>query len=70
MKRKFDLSKMHASIERFLRMKPRAHGAEDIEVMENRIALLDALYAMDGRDKKDHPQHGLYTGLFEQYIKN
>ena len=70
MKRKFDLSKMDASIKRFLQMKPRAHGAEDIEVMENRIALLDALYEMDGRDKKDHPQHGLYTGLYEQYIND
>lgn len=70
MKRKFDLRKMHSSIERFLRMKPRAQGAEDIEVMENRIALLDALYEMDGRGKKEHPQHGLYTGLFAKYIKD
>lgn len=70
MKRKYDIKNVHPSVERFLRMTPRKYGAEDIEVMENRIALLDALYEIDGRDKRDHPQHGLYTGLFEQYIKD
>lgn len=49
---------------------PRLYGAQDVEVMENRSHLLDALYEMDGRDKKEHPQHGLYTGLFNQYIKD
>lgn len=70
MKRKFNLKKLHPSVQRFLRMKPRQAGAEDIEVMENRITLLDALYFMDGRDKPDHPEHGLYTGLFAKYIKD
>lgn len=70
MKRKFDLRKMDPTIERFLRTKPRQYGAEDIEVMENRIALLDALYDMDGRSNPDHAQHGLYVGLFAKYIKD
>lgn len=28
---------------------------------------LDALYLEDGRDRHDHPLHGLYTGLAQQY---
>jgi len=28
------------------------------------------LYEIDKRDKKGHPQYGLYTGLFKQYIKS
>lgn len=70
MKRKFNLSKMHPSVKRFFQFEPQAYGAEDFDAMENRVALLDALYVIDGRDKRDHAQHGLYTGLFSQYIKN
>jgi len=70
MKRKFNLKNLHPSVERFFRMQPRAYGAEDIDTMENRIALMDALYEIDKRDKKGHPQYGLYTGLFKQYIKS
>ena len=28
---------------------------------------LNRLYIIDGRDKKDHPQHATYTGLWEKY---
>lgn len=30
-------------------------------------ARLERLYKIDGRDKKDHPKHGLYTGLTLKY---
>lgn len=36
---------------------------EDTEAMLNRVARLDRLYVEAGRDKPDHPMHGLYTGL-------
>jgi len=42
-------------------------GAEDVEAMNNRIKWLDCLYLHDGRDKKDHPSHGVYTGLAAKY---
>lgn len=29
--------------------------------------LLEAWYEADGRHDRSHPQHGLYTGLAEQY---
>lgn len=29
---------------------------------------LDDLYERDGRDRHDHPLHGLYTGLAQQYL--
>lgn len=31
----------------------------------DRQRYLEALYAADGRASKDHPLHGLYTGLLE-----
>ena len=46
---------------------PAKPGAEDAEAMTNRVLWLDALYLHDGRDKRNHPNHGLYTGLWKQY---
>jgi hypothetical protein len=48
-------------------MIPSKPGAEDIEVMANRQAWMFELYMYDGRDKRDHPMHGLYTGLAQKY---
>ena len=31
------------------------------------VERLERLYYIDGRDKKDHPQHGIYTGLSAKY---
>jgi hypothetical protein len=42
-------------------------GAEDVEAMANRQRWLNELYMYDGRDKRDHPMHGLYTGLAQKY---
>ena len=28
---------------------------------------LERLFFIDGRDKPEHPQHGLFTGLAEKY---
>lgn len=30
---------------------------------------LEAWYAQDGRHNHDHPMHGLYTGLVDQYAQ-
>ena len=40
-------------------MIPSKPGAEDIQAMSNRQAWLVELFFLDGRDRKDHPQHGL-----------
>lgn len=48
-------------------MIPSKPGAEDIESMSNRQAWLVELFFLDGRDQKDHPQHGLFTGLAQKY---
>jgi|LakMenEpi03Aug12_release.lakeMendotaPanAssembly.Ray.scaffolds.fasta_scaffold622301_2 hypothetical protein len=40
---------------------------EGIDADRNRVALLDALYAEDGRGSADHPLHGTYTGLYETF---
>tara|TARA_Y100000289_G_scaffold47947_1_gene48335 strand:+ start:162 stop:335 length:174 start_codon:yes stop_codon:yes gene_type:complete len=48
-------------------MIPCKPGAEDVEAMANRVLWLDQLYVLDGRDKRDHELHGLYTGLAFKY---
>jgi hypothetical protein len=45
----------------------RKFGAEDVEVMQNRVNWLDMLYKLEGRDNKDHKMHGLYTGLHAKH---
>ena len=42
-------------------------GAEDTEANFNRVKWLEMLYFHEGRDKVDHPQRGLYTGLFKKH---
>lgn len=34
---------------------------------EARIERLEQLYFLDGRDKRDHPDHMTYTGLAMKY---
>ena len=48
-------------------MMPSKPGAEDQEAMRNRSAWIEALYKYEGRDDKDHPMHGLYTGLAKKH---
>ena len=42
-------------------------GAEDIEALRNRQLWIEYLYELDGRHRKDHPRHGVYTGLAKAY---
>lgn len=42
-------------------------GGEDVHVMRSRVAWLNFLYALDGRESVDHPEHGLFTGLHQKY---
>ena len=42
----------------------------EVIVDQNRADLLDKLYFWDGRDKKDHPLHATYTGLYRKYTAN
>lgn len=69
MKRKFKLSALQAKAPKFLRVTPQKPGAEDVEAMQNRFDLLEALFEMDGRHDTSHPFHHTYTGLFDKYIK-
>ena len=48
-------------------MIPCKPGAEDVEAMSNRMAWLEELYFLDGRDQMSHPQYGLFTGLALKY---
>ena len=46
---------------------PNKPGAEDTIAMANRVKWLDALYLYEARNEKDHPMHGLYTGLAKKH---
>lgn len=35
-----------------------------------RQAELEELYQRDGRDRKSHPMHALYTGLWQQWTQD
>lgn len=46
-----------------------AHGAENAAEMIRRVKLMEKLYIDDGRDKREHPLHGTFTGLMSQDLK-
>ena len=48
-------------------MIPCKPGAEDIEAMNNRVAWMNMLYKLEGRDRADHPKRGLYTSLNKKH---
>ena len=52
-----------------MRTKANHPGAEDIEAMDNRIIVLDWLYRLDQREQKNHPHHGLYVNLWQQFLE-
>ena len=39
-----------------------------LEENSKRVDYLDELYKLDGRDKKDHPKAGLFTGLHQEIL--
>ena len=43
------------------------YGAEDVADCEARIQALKTWYLADGRNRKNHPLHGTYTGLYNLY---
>jgi hypothetical protein len=48
-----------------LRTKPNRYGAEDVEVMNNRVAALELLYHAARRDDPNNTHHHCYTGLWD-----
>ena len=48
-------------------MIPCKPGAEDVKAMANRQEWMNKLYVYDGRNKRNHPMHGLFTGLAQKY---
>ena len=39
----------------------------DVEEQQKRVIFMDHCYKESGRDNKDHPMHGVYTGLWEEF---
>ena len=37
-----------------------------VEEGRKRVAYMEYLFWLDGRDNPDHPQHSTFTGLFEE----
>jgi hypothetical protein len=46
---------------------PELQPWQKVVIEDDRQEYIDWLYQLDGRDKKSHPFHGLYTGLAEKY---
>ena len=44
-----------------------AYGAEDVKEQQARTEYLERLYHADLRYMKEHPFHGLFTGLYQLY---
>ena len=42
----------------------------DCEEEEKRVLFMDHLYKCDNRHFKDHPLHGLFTGLWQNFCLN
>ena len=49
---------------------PALPGAEDTDLMMDRVIVLELLYHLDGRDNQSHPHHNTYTGLWQNYQAN
>tara|TARA_Y100000361_G_C11132444_1_gene329805 strand:+ start:159 stop:353 length:195 start_codon:yes stop_codon:yes gene_type:complete len=41
-------------------------GPEWVKEQSERMQRMERLYVLDGRHLSNHPQHGLYTGLYEK----
>ena len=39
----------------------------DVEEQHKRAIFIEHCYKVYGRDNKDHPMHGVYTGLWEEF---
>jgi hypothetical protein len=43
-------------------------NAEDVEASNNRVLALNWLYRLSGREQPNHPEHGTYTGLWQDFL--
>ena len=48
-------------------MQDESTGREGVKAMAERVRIMDERYHESGRDKPEHPMHGFYTGLAEEY---
>jgi len=55
---------------RLLRTEALSYGATDIQAMNHRVAVLDALFHLDGRHLPGHPLKSTYTGLISSLDEN
>jgi hypothetical protein len=42
----------------------------DIEEEQKRVFFMEHMYRCSGRSDKNHPMHGFYTGLWQQFCIN
>ena len=52
---------------RSIKTETTAYGATDVDAMNARVIVMDALYHLAGRNNPDHTCTGLYTGLWAPY---
>jgi hypothetical protein len=45
-----------------------SYGATDTQANSNRVQWMEMLFMLEGRDKRDHPKCGLFTGLHRKHF--
>ena len=48
-------------------MEEESTGREGVKAMAERVRIMNERYKKSGRDAKNHPMHGFYTGLKTEY---
>ena len=48
-------------------MEEESTGREGVKAMAERVRIMNERYKKSGRDEKNHPMHGFYTGLKAEY---
>ena len=48
-------------------MEEESTGREGVKAMAERVRIMNERYKKSGRDAKNHPMHGFYTGLKAEY---
>lgn len=66
-KHKLEFLKIALDYNSYRTMEEESTGKEGVKAMAERVRIMDERYKKSGRDAKDHPMHGLYTGLAEEY---
>tara|TARA_R100001594_G_scaffold119882_1_gene155396 strand:+ start:161 stop:550 length:390 start_codon:yes stop_codon:yes gene_type:complete len=68
-KHRLQFLKIALDYDAYSTMEEESTGKEGVKTQSERVRIMNERYLKSGRDAKDHPMHGLFTGLAEEYGK-